>query len=569
MSKEEKKKRSKLRRNEQRPERVIHDAAKGPTRDSKKDNPFTQFGKLIKDFRSGIHELYGIGKRLRETPVEGARARDYAPVQEIIWSKDTPPHPDKTQLDIRAPSHGSKLSEKLQAPRVSHVYRMHTSSLSPVRYKTVKFTPRQPSAIRVSSSPVNVERSSVSREGLGALGRYAGMSGADLEAVRHVNAPNLNPSDPAHVPSAARLSQILQADRLMSVGEITVHPQIQSWATSIREGRRREVADLDPGVVQGTLTEAVGGSSNVERLLSTPEIKVLRERHDSVLNRHRSELRSLEHRLERTLTARAASAKTARSNYVLANAASTRIAHSDQVLANAASAKIARFSLAKLSHSGYALTNTPKSTVLPRHARTHVGVPFPAHPNPVSTISRVDHLQGRRSRMDAPEPPNSYARNDVELAKHDYAAMSNMLATNEEPHLAAVTNTERERLQREIVSLNSPQAESPKQDRRAMSPQAESPKQDRRVMSTTVMPKATSNVSTPQQRQEQVTLPAAMSERKTATGITQSPSFSKQTSQAPEHKDGSGSKFNRIKGELRLVTNSGQEIGMLEMNAEM
>jgi hypothetical protein len=104
------------------------------------------------------------------------------------------------------------------------------------------------------------------------------MLGADREARTQVQAGRYDGS-PSHLPSAARLAQILRADELLRSGTGTPNPQVHSWAQAVREGRRREIADLDADYVQNTLSAALGGPTRAEQLLSSPYVHSLVERH--------------------------------------------------------------------------------------------------------------------------------------------------------------------------------------------------------------------------------------------------------------------------------------------------
>lgn len=121
-------------------------------------------------------------------------------------------------------------------------------------------------------------------------GRFQPVTGADREAVRQVLEPHQGGS-PHHVPAPARLAQILHADRLVQRGEGRVSGELAALAQAIREGRRRDVADLDPERVQAILNSALGGQTRAQQLLSTPVAQRLIERHTTRINTVQATLR--------------------------------------------------------------------------------------------------------------------------------------------------------------------------------------------------------------------------------------------------------------------------------------
>jgi hypothetical protein len=213
--------------------------------------------------------------------------------------------------------------------------------------------------------------------------------GADREAQRQVLAGKYDAS-PAHLPSAARLAQILRADAVLKSGEGASHPQIHVWAQAIKEGRRREVADLDPEYVQNAVSAALGGPTRAEQLLSSPFVHSLIERHRSTVETIHRQL----HHVEKQVRDGGAGMR-----------ARTRISSSS----GATSAPSAPVSLPS---SGYASASS-----LPVSAS--------------SGVSRAERAERMQSRSYEPE-------------------LARMLAGNEEPHLAMTAMDEGERASREI-----------------------------------------------------------------------------------------------------------------------
>lgn len=153
------------------------------------------------------------------------------------------------------------------------------------------------SSIRVPSprlSPVRARSVRTSRAS-------AIASGADREARHQLDHPQTGRA--GETPSAARLAQILHADRLMSSGEVKTHPQVQRWAGAIRSGQRRSIADIHPEKVESVLHEAMGGREAAQRL-NTPEVQQLIDRHHSTVQTIQTGLRESEKTIERAVRSR-------------------------------------------------------------------------------------------------------------------------------------------------------------------------------------------------------------------------------------------------------------------------
>lgn len=113
-------------------------------------------------------------------------------------------------------------------------------------------------------------------------GSYPVVTGADREARRQLSEP-YKADSPHHLPSSARLAQILHADTLIQKGIFKASPPLQMLAQAIREGRRREVADLDPNRIQKLLHDSAGGPTKAQQMLNTPQVAKLIERHNNIL----------------------------------------------------------------------------------------------------------------------------------------------------------------------------------------------------------------------------------------------------------------------------------------------
>ena len=76
----------------------------------------------------------------------------------------------------------------------------------------------------------------------------------------------------------------MRANELMESSEVPKHPKVQEWAQAIQSGKRRTISDIDPVHVERILHESVGGAAAAARLLYTPEVTKLIDRHHTLLS---------------------------------------------------------------------------------------------------------------------------------------------------------------------------------------------------------------------------------------------------------------------------------------------
>lgn len=79
---------------------------------------------------------------------------------------------------------------------------------------------------------------------------------------------------------ATRMARILEIDSQIERGAAPASDQIQAWASAIREGRQREIADLDPAKVQQAVEQAMGGGQGAQAA-NTPEVAQLEVEHQA------------------------------------------------------------------------------------------------------------------------------------------------------------------------------------------------------------------------------------------------------------------------------------------------
>jgi hypothetical protein len=128
--------------------------------------------------------------------------------------------------------------------------------------------------------------------------------------------------------------------------------------------------------------------------------------------------------------------------------------------------------------------------------------------------------------------------------------MMHMLANNEDAHLATVVNTERERLEREIMKSDATPVSPPPRSGRALPAVA---RPDRRVNAP----------------QAQAPRDVGSSMEMSMARITSAPKTA-QSSTPQQHDSGTpGASSKTIKGEMKLISNGGGEIGTVQMDAEL
>ena len=85
----------------------------------------------------------------------------------------------------------------------------------------------------------------------------------------------------AHVEAdATRMAKVSEAAEKMEKGEFPPNAKIREWAGAIQSGQQRQIADLDPKVVNRTLEQAAGGSPGAQQL-NTPKVVSIEAEHQS------------------------------------------------------------------------------------------------------------------------------------------------------------------------------------------------------------------------------------------------------------------------------------------------
>ena len=268
-------------------ERQLAVLKEAPPAKTKKEHPNEVFRRLLRDFQTSLAALRNVEPapvKAQERILVQAQPTQARPAQQLGR--------ERRQVLFNT----VMLKEHRDRERLVPVDREHFShSQTAVRTKeTVERTIRMP-----GSQPVSRARPQTRNLPLGDLRRYPGMTGADREAIRQVSARHYDGS-PEHLPSAARLAQILRADALLSSGEGQKDPRIRAWAKAIKSGQRRAVADMNPRMVQSVLNSALGGSTKAEQLLHTPMIERLIERHRSNMSTIHEQLRQSERAVSAT-----------------------------------------------------------------------------------------------------------------------------------------------------------------------------------------------------------------------------------------------------------------------------
>lgn len=233
------------------------------------ERPMATFRRLLGDFQSGVTALQGLSTLQRSTGnmsiSEGLRAHFSRSSPESfrkspgIWESVPKSDPGARFRPARAGQRAVGATPAMQSMREAPV---------PTRLKSDAHTspPQMPSGARVP----------------GVAARFpAGR--ADREAQQQLLAKE-HPGAVGHMPAAARLAQVLRAEALMKSGEAKPSGTIFAAAQAIREGRRGEVADLKPEVLQNALSSSLGGPTRAKQLLSDPISQQLVTRHQTALN---------------------------------------------------------------------------------------------------------------------------------------------------------------------------------------------------------------------------------------------------------------------------------------------
>lgn len=109
------------------------------------------------------------------------------------------------------------------------------------------------------------------------FGKQGLVTSADREAAQSVREQYVGEFH--QLPAAARVAQVMRADELIRNGEGKEHPVLRALAQAAREGRKRFVADVNPSYLQRAFSEAFGGSTKAEQVLSTPVIHDMAEKY--------------------------------------------------------------------------------------------------------------------------------------------------------------------------------------------------------------------------------------------------------------------------------------------------
>jgi hypothetical protein len=271
-----------------KPRKILGVTTRRPGTASREEHPITALRRVARDFAAGVSALH---RTLGQTkPVEATRPAEF------VRSDRTIERSHHTHTAQRTNQISSTLKEIQGAfsYKQAVIERLSGRPPQPAQtYTGAPVTPTSPSSIRVSSPRLSAQRARSAKTHRAS----AVAAGADREARHHLD--NAATGGAQEMPSAARLAQIVRADQLMRTGEVSSHPQVQRWAEAIRAGKRREIADINPGRVETILHEAMGGREAAQQRLSTPEINQLIDRHHSTLQTIQSGLRETEKIIDR------------------------------------------------------------------------------------------------------------------------------------------------------------------------------------------------------------------------------------------------------------------------------
>lgn len=229
------------------------------------EKPLTVFRGLMKDFAQGIRALKD-GRSASQPRSSSSAVPAKASGATLRLSENITKMPDSPQpLYAKASFRGS--DDKLSRGRAPDIT---TDSRVVDQAKATTI-----SGLNISKAVLPAELRERSRSG-----KFKPVTGADKEAYKQVLQVD-DKGDPAHVPATARLAQVLRADALVRNGEGRGNPKLHALAQTIREGRKRDVADLDPAQVKNIVSSALGGGKRAEQMLGSSTIQRLIERHST------------------------------------------------------------------------------------------------------------------------------------------------------------------------------------------------------------------------------------------------------------------------------------------------
>ncbi len=290
------------------------------------EHPLTTFKGLLSDFAGGIRSLHALADRRpgsTTTPAVSARTAglQLSAVRAGL-EKSTNAETTRTESRVRSESiQRRSVTEKQVESRLRSEALPGRSVLrkesSPVAEKVMTFSDAKTKGVNSTvamAREVSKLVSSISQNNtrtVGSLGIQSAMMpsasrhrsmrpvfGADKEAFRQINESGRSNSL-HHVPSPARLAQIMHADSLVRRGHGRASPELHALAEGVRNGQRREVADLDPERVQEILNQAMGGATRAAQMLNTPLVNQLIERHTATVKSLQNRISSKEREILR------------------------------------------------------------------------------------------------------------------------------------------------------------------------------------------------------------------------------------------------------------------------------
>lgn len=250
------------------------------------------FRKMLAELSNGLKELRGLRSRPIQEKHIITRIETKAPAasteskREAIpfYSKDTkgiPPDIIRTaQPSIRI----NPINPKAELAEAKRVFLGSTSSMlrHQVPFKRVGTkavtSVQKPNEVRVPSStvvdpmtPKVISSSSTPKDGM------------DKEAKKHLTEVR-DSKKVSHIPSAARLAQIVRANEAYKKDTGKTHPQLQSYVDRIEKGDRRSVADIPADAVSRVINSALGGENRAAQIINTPEVTRMIDRHSTLVN---------------------------------------------------------------------------------------------------------------------------------------------------------------------------------------------------------------------------------------------------------------------------------------------
>lgn len=253
------------------------------------ERPLAIFRKLLQDFHSGVSALRGLSKSSQGAGLTLSSELHHAP--SLQPASNSAQRSSGLQSSEQVPK--SSAGTTFKTSRRMHPLVKFKASLGSMREALPAAALRAVALPPSSLSQKAVTGTYSTSPSRARAGYHTKTLGADREAQSQILSGEYTGSV-HHLPSAARLAQILRTESLIRAGEAQPSGIVFALAQAIREGRRREVADLNPEIVQDAMTASLGGPTRAKQLLNSPITHRLITRHQIAVEALQRDIRSID-----------------------------------------------------------------------------------------------------------------------------------------------------------------------------------------------------------------------------------------------------------------------------------